>query len=769
MSQFHKKTSSNESNLFDIIKFKFLPYWPLLAMFVGFFIAGAMLYIKMAVPKYEASALLLLKDEKKGSDEARLIEDLNIFGSKKIVENELEVIQSRTLMKEVVKNLGLYAPVFMKGNIRVLSAYTTSPVSIQLKDPENVNAVDEVYFTYNNSNKKVTLGDKVIALNEWTETPYGTLKFTENKNLTLATENPLFFSLVPSKNIVKNLLGNLSVSAANKLSTVVNLQFSDEVPERAEDIIDELISVYNLAGINDKNALANNTMIFVEDRLTHVKTDIDSIEKQIQQFRSDKGAINLSEQSSVFLKNVGENDQKASLIDMQLSVLDQVQNFVNSGKSIGSVVPSTLGISDPVLSQLLTKLSTTELEYERLRNTTGANNPVLISLSNELNQLRPNIIESIRIQRINLKASRDQLNETNKKYSATLQTIPEKERNLIEISRQQSIINNVYNFLLQKKEETALSYASTIPDSRILDVAEASLKPTSPKKVIIFPIALLLSFVTTIAIIYLKDFSNSKILFRSDIESLTDHTIIGELSFFKGTSTPFSKNEFLTKQLYQMIAKLGLFNKENNIKKILVTSSIEGEGKSFVSLYLAKELAEAGKRVVLVDFDFIKTTISNTLAVDRSRGVADYLKGSCNASEIICPTEISNLFIVKAGQLRSNYASLFSSDLIHDLFSQLEQSFDFIIIDTALIDPITDDLIAKQFCDYALYLIRHGYTPKALFQFYNTANRTGEFKEVGIIFNGIKSRGFINGFGYGYGYEAPNKNISINKDSIKDI
>jgi len=775
MNQAKKKLSAQESNLLDLLVFKFLPYWPVLVFSLVVCFAAAMLYMRLALPTYAATATLLVKDEKKGSDDPRMIDALNVFGTKKIVENEIEVIQSRTLMKGVVKNLALYAPISMQSKIRTLSAYTTSPITIKVKDPDKIIETDKVYFTFDGKSETVKMGGQKYSLNIWVNTPYGELMFLRNIKLKTVTTNLLYVSFIPPKLIVNNLIGKLSVSAVNKLSSVVSLQFVDEVPERAEDIINCLISEYNRAGINDKNALADNTMQFVDERLKHVKSEIDSIEKQVQVYRSQQGAINLSEQSSVFLKNVGDNDQKAALIDMQLAVLNQVQRFVNSGKSIGNIVPSTLGITDPVLSQLLTRLSNTELEYEKLKNTTGQNNPVLISLSNELKQLRPNILENIRVQIINLKTSSEQISETNKKYSEVLQSIPEKERKLLEISRQQTIINNVYNFLLQKKEETALSYASTVPDSRVLDAAEASVKPNSPKKIIAFPAALIAAIAFSFAVIYIKDFASNKILFTSEIEQISDVSVLGEIGFFKNKSAENSKKEtvLIKEQLFKVIASIGLFNKNNSIKKIMFTSSIAGEGKSFVCINLAKVLTEAGKKVVIVDLDFSLKTVSNTFFTDKGNGVAEYLLGDCEVYDTISHTN-NNIFVVRAGELHSNFASLFSNGRIETLFSFLEQSFDVILIDTSSIDPITDDLILSQFSDKTLYIVRHAYTPKSIFKFKNAAISRSDLDKIGIVFNGIKSRGFLKGHGYGYGHDyiykqkGVKENVKTPKDSLQE-
>lgn len=769
MNQNRKNTTANETNLLSLIVFRILPYWPLLLFFMVLCFMCALAYMKLSVPTYEANAILLVKDEKKGSDDSRMIEALNVFSSKKIVENEIEVIHSRSIMKEVVKTLALYAPVSMESRVRTLLAYTTSPVTVLVKDPDRIVETEKIYFSYDSIGKRVILSNQAVPLDTWVTTKYGVIKFIPNGRLKKTTKNKLYFSLLSPKRVVNDLGKRLNVAAANKLSSVVNLQFIDEVPERAEDILNEVISEYNRAGINDKNALADNTMQFVEDRLTHVQSDIDSIERQIQLYRSGQGAVNLSEQGSVFLKNVGDNDQKVALIDMQLEVLNQVQKFVNSGQSVGSIVPSTLGINDPILLQLLNRLSTAELEYERLKNTTAENNPVLVSLSNELKQLRSTILESIRIQKINLKSSSDHLNQTNKKYSERLLSIPEKERKLLEISRQQTIINNVYDFLLQKKEETALSYASTVPDSRILDVAEASIKPISPKKTIAFAVALVASFLLTFAVIFIKDFANSKILFRSEIEQLTTFPIIGEIPYVTKRRSDGALKESITKQLFQIIASLGLFSKISTVKKILITSSISGEGKSFISVNLAKALAEAGKKVVLVDLDFKNTTVSDTLVMGKNSGVAEFLLKEKEAFDIINSTDFPNVFVVKAGELHSNFAALFSTDRIESLFSYLEQSFDFIIIDSSSIDPVTDDLIG-QFSDATLYIVRHALTPKSMFQFNSNNRRVQRLKNVGIIFNGVKTRGFLKGLGYGYGYDYAYKESSAesNKKSKEE-
>ncbi len=747
-----KDIEQREQSIVSMILFNFLPYWPILAISMGICLLGAFAYLKVSKPTYEASASLLIKDEKKGTDDSRMIETLNVFGTKKIVENEIEVMQSRALMKEVVRNLGLYAPINMEKEINSSDAYTYSPIKIEARDPDNLKETSKIYFRYDATKKNVSFDNQSYPMDTWVTTPYGELKFIKNPKQKHHTTNKLYFSLAPSKSVVNGLAMKLNVTAANKLSSVVTLQYRDEVPERAEDILNELISSYNRAGINDKNALAENTLHFIEERLSHVKFELDSVDKQIQLFRSQQGAVNLSEQGTLFLRNVGENDQHASVISMQMAVLNQVQKFVNSGQSKANIVPSNLGIEDPILSQLLTRLSNAELEYEKLKNTTAENSPILISLANEIKGIKPSILESIRIQKINLKARQDQLTETNQKYSKVLQSIPEKERRLLEISRQKTIISDVYDFLLQKKEETAISYASTVPDSRILDVAEASINPVSPKKIIVLGLALFMSVLVTIGYIFAKDFASAKILFRSDIEAMTSTDIVGEIPFSKKDRNSIPSNPY-SQQYYQIIASLGLFTQNKSNKKILLTSSIQGEGKSYLCANLGINLSKTQKKVVLIDLDFNKQSLSSSFKNSNKQGLTEFLKSECEAYDIINPTEHENLFIVNAGQRADNYTSLLSNKRIQELFSFLEQSFDFILIDTSPIDPVSDTLILDQLSDLTLYVVRHAYTPKSLFQLQHQKTKIHSSVKTSILFNGIKPRGFIKGLGFGYGYD----------------
>ncbi len=274
----------------------------------------------------------------------------------------------------------------------------------------------------------------------------------------------------------------MKIAPVSKMATVINLEYMDVLPARGEAIVNDLIRVYNEAAVKDKNRMAASTMSFVEERLRIVTRELSEVEKEVARFKTNEGIVDISEQSKMFLGSVQDNDAKLNEANMQLSVLESIEKYVN-GKTEGvNMVPATLGLSDPVLLELVNKLYETELEKEKLKKTTGANSPSLTALNRQAEMLKPGIRENIQSQRSNLEAGKARLLSANDRFMGMLRSVPGKERALLEVSRQQAIKNNIYTFLLQKREETALAYAAAISDSRIVDGAETAGVPVSPER-----------------------------------------------------------------------------------------------------------------------------------------------------------------------------------------------------------------------------------------------------------------------------------------------
>lgn len=748
--------TEKEGNILQDILSKYLPWWPLFAILVALALGSAWIYLRYATLIYETKASLLIKDEKKGLDDSNLMESLNLFGSKKIIENEIEVIKSRSIAKEVVKKLYLYAPIIQEGRIRNQSAYVGSPVWIQVKNPDSLVTASRIPFSYNNDAGRVTFNKHDYALLEWIESPYGTLRFLPNP---FYKENdfkkPFYFSLISVRSAASQLISKLQVSASSKQSTVINIKYRDDEPKRAENIINEVIAEYNRAAVNDKNQLASNTLAFVDERLKNVFGELDSVEHNLERFKTKNRLVDISQQGQLFLTNVGINDQKVGELNMQLAILKQVEKYVQNKERTGAIVPSTLGVTDPILSSLLEQLYGLEMQLDKMKKVTGESNPILISVVDQIDNIRPKILENVRNQVRSLEVGRNNVSAANNQYASMLQRLPSKERELLDISRQQSIKNSIYTFLLQKREETALSYFSTVADSRIIDVAETG-GVVSPKKNSIFLGALAVALVLGIAFVEIKDMLNRSVMFRSEIEKFTRVPILGEIAYDqsdKALVISEGKRSFIAEQFRQLRTSLGYLGVNSRKKKIMLTSSISGEGKSFITANLGVSLALMGKKVVILELDLRKPKLSDAFNVSRAKGISNYFIGDMEAEEIIKNTEIANLFIIPSGPIPPNPSELIMNGKMQGLLDYLESHFDYVIIDTAPVNPVTDAFILSPMCDATLFVIRHGYTPKIYLQKLDEQNRIRELKNMAIVFNGVKNRGYGNyGYGYGYGY-----------------
>jgi len=766
-----KITEQKADNLFMKMMGKYLTYWPLFLLFLLIAFGAAYAYLRYTNPKYEATASLIIKDEKKGNEDSKLMESINLISSKKIIENEIEVLQSRPILNNVVKKLHLYAPIYQEGKIKPLSAYLQAPVTIEAVHPDSLVETDtKINFNYDASDHTILLNNQLkVAMNEWIQTPYGTLKFTPN-NKYVATDDAkqFYFIILEPKNAAEIILNNLKVTATNKLSSIVNLKYRDDKPELAENILNELIASYNHAAIAEKNSLAKNTLSFIEDRLNIVGADLDTIEQKIQQYKAGNRAVDIGTQGQLFLQNVSLNDQKLSEVNMQISVINQLEKQVLENNNGAGILPSTLGVGDPTLSELMNSLNTAELERERLKKTVAENNPLLVSISDQINKIKPTLLDYIKNQRQSLQSSKANLYATNNSYNNILHTIPVKERQLLEISRDQNIKSGIYSFLLQKREESELAYAATISDSRVVNYAQSSNTPVSPNRMLVAAAAILAALGIPISVIGAKEALNPTILYRQEIETLTSIPIIGEVAFNKSGKplvVEAGKRSFIAEEFRKIRFSLLYLGIGPNTKKLLITSSISGEGKSFVAANLAISYSLTGKRVVLVDLDLHNSSLGKIFNPEPQPGVSDYLTGDKHEMAIInsIPT-IENLYFISSGSSKEDPSVLLENGRVQRLIAYLDSHFDMVIIDTAPVVLVTDAHVLSACCNATLYVVRHKYTPKMLLKRFDENNEINPLTNPAIIFNGVKTRGYIkNNYGHGYGYVYGDKYISAKK------
>lgn len=766
-----KKAEDKELGVLQDLLFRYLSYWPLFALLLVLSMVGAWFYVRYKIPVYSISASILIKDEEKGLGESKVLEALDLFGSRKIVDNEIKVLLSKSLAREVVRDLHLYAPVYVEGNLFDRSGYVAAPVYVKMYKPDSLlSGTDKIYIRYQAPGTYVLMDNKSYPVNKWVNTAYGQLMFVPNPRYhSNYPERAVYFKLVPVKTIANNIVKQLNAQASTRQSTVVDLSLKDQVPQRGQDILNHLMTVYNAAAVRDKNTLAANTLQFVEERLKYVSAELDSVESELRNYKEHNQITDISTQGQIFLQTVSANDRKLSETSVQLAVLKKVEDYVLKKHGSGNIVPSMLGIDDPVLSGLLEKLYAAELQYERLIKLTPENNPAVVSLKNEMDKIRPGILENIRNQRISLHASGKELEDINDNYNALLRRMPEKERELLGISRQQGVKQNIYTFLLQKREEAALSYASTVPDSRIVDEAEAGEKPVSPNKVVAYAIAILAALGAGMGFISLSKLFARSVYHKSDIEQFTGVPVLGEVmhSFStdpivigEGTRTVIAEQ---FRQLRTSLTYMGINHKN---KKVLVTSSIPGEGKTFMAANLGITLALTGKKVVMLELDLRKPQLSRIFGINRNCGMSQYLIGEKSPADVLQNTHLPNMFLIPSGPVPPNPSELMLNGDLPALMTYLEQRFDYILIDTAPVSPVTEAFILSPLCDATLFIVRRGYTPKTLLTKLEEYHKLQGFKNMAVIFNDVRKKE-MGTYGYRYADSYSYEYVEEEKSSRK--
>lgn len=773
-----KATKKNDEQHISQVIADYISYWPFFILSIIMCIGASYVFNKYRIPMFEANATIIIKDEKKGNDATKEMQSLDIINTKKISENEVEVLQSRTIMTNVVKKLQLYASLKQEGKIKIVSAYVSSPVRVEFENPDLLQSpekiAEKIYFQYNTVNNTVYIKNFNIKsnVNEWVKTPYGIMRFIPNPKFQSSGNNkPLFFEIYSVKDVTGSILGTLKVSG-NKLSSIINLNLKDAVPERAEDILNELIYFYNEGAVNEKNGLVKNTLLSLEERLRVVKADLDSIESKIQVYKTGSNSpIELNQQGNQYLQYMSQTDAQYGQARVQMEVLNQTERFVTTNENNSAVLPSAVGLSDPALTNLIGELSKKQLEKERLKKTVGEGNPMIKALDDEIDKLKPGILSNIQNQRKNLAVNLNNLSATAGKYSSMLSTIPQKEKQLLEISRDRNIKSAIYSFLLQKREESELSYASIISDSRVVNTAQASSNPSGPSKMVVYLAALLIGLALPILTIHGKEAFSDKVLSKKEIEKTTSIPVVGELTNNKSKKQLVlepGKRTFVAEEFRRLrISLLYLGIDAIHKKKLLVTSSIPGEGKSFIASNLAISLAMTGKKVVLVDLDLHDPSLGKIFDVENKLGVSDYLIKPMHLNDIICPTNIDNLSILPAGTLQDNPSEILLNGKIEQLIKSLENEFDLIVLDTAPTVFVTDAFLLTNLADATLYIVRHQHTPKLVIKKLDENVQINPLNNPAIIFNGVKAKGFAKtNYGYGYNY-VYGQNANSKKKKIK--
>lgn len=783
--------NEEEIDLRELI-FSYLSYWPWIITSVFLCFVGAWLYLYFTPPVYRVSGSIIIKDEKKEGNVGTAIglENLGLGGmitASQNMDNEMEVLCSKSLLKKVVNDLELYITYKNEDEFPAKELYKSSPVIVSLtpqeadKLSESV-LIDMKFSPVDGLEVKVNVGDSLYSRNfnqlpAVLPTDVGTFGFMINDSFQAGERKEVsHVSAVISQpmKVAKGYLNALTIKPTSKTTSVAIISLENTNSRRGRDFINKLLEMYNQNANNDKNEVAEKTRDFINTRIEIINKELGNTEEKLETFKRNAGLTNISSDAELALEGNAEYEKKRVANGTQINLIHDLVTYINDSSNEFEVLPGNIGLSDGGLSTQIDRYNELILERKRLLNTSTENNPAIINLTASIQAMKTNVRATMNGVLQGLLITKADLDREAKRFSRRISDAPGQERQYVSITRQQEIKAGLYLMLLQKREENAITLAATANNAKIIDEPIADDVPVSPRRLIIYLIALILGMGVPAAAIFLIRLFKFKIEDRTDVEKLTKIPIVGSIPLAdekqekQGSIVVFENQNNLMSEAFRNIRTKLQFMIHDGGKVIMVTSTISGEGKSFVASNLAISLSLMGKRVVIVGLDLRKPGLNKVFSIlPQKSGITQYLANPATTElvDLIQPSGInSDLYVLPGGTIPPNPTELLARDTLDKAIQVLKERFDYVILDTAPIGMVTDTLVIGRVADLSVYVCRSGYTRKGEYMLINELAESGKLPELCTIINGEdlskRKYGYYGygkyggkyGYGKGYGY-----------------
>ncbi|MFD2518558.1 GumC family protein [Salinimicrobium flavum] len=772
LEEFSEKEESNFDLKAEIYKYLTHWKWIVLGCLVGLILAW--LYNRYTIPNYPTEAsMMILSDAENGVVGALPSGGASLLAiGNNSLDNQIETLRSKRLVENVVDTLDLNISYFVEGNVIAVEAYKNTPITIKfLSSPEevhsnylNLNVIPESPSTYrlmdesrgysrvHNFGDPVNLGglDFIISL-------------TGDSSRSTNTVN---VRVVPLREAANDYIARMAITPKGKAQDILSLSITGEVPEKSQDFLNTLMFHFNADGVADKRQVAENTADFIQERLILISEELDSVEGGIADFKRENRIMDVGSSAGQYMSKSSMAEQQIFELETQLMILESVEDALTSSEPY-NLLPANMGIEEGSISGLISSYNTLVLERNAYLKTGTTKNPVVETLTDQLDSLRENLLDNISSTRRSINIQLRELNQLDRQAEGQFSTFPGLEKGIRSIERQQQIKEQLYLFLLQRREESAISFAATSPVAKVIDPAFTYNQPVDPKPWVVLAGGGVIGLLIPLLVIFSINFLDTKVHHKGDLQTLTKNIpFLGEIPRVAGEDSEViqvNDRSPLAESFRILRTNLAYLVQSRNREKaevIFVTSTIKGEGKTFISFNLARTLASTGKRVLLIGADVRNPKLHKFSDQPlETKGLSDYLYDHEIQSEnIINPSLQDNIPVdmIFSGAIPPNPAELLMNDRMKVLLKDLEKNYEFIIVDTAPTMIVTDTLLISPLADTTIYVTRAGYTEKKLLDFPKDLKQQGKLKGLAIVLNDVDyskfSYGAKYGYSYGYGY-----------------
>jgi capsular exopolysaccharide family len=751
-----------------IVKYLKKWYWFVISVFVCVVIAG--FHIISTVPTYKVQTSILIRQNNSNAfSPATLFENINVNLFYKVVDDEMEILRSRELMRNIITKLDLQSNFYEKGRFTYRDVYPNKPIEVTLPEMfiDTMKQNVEIIIKPSGMNYKVQVNYGKIkenyelsGLGKSLQTHIGTIDFDKGEKFNTKQPRAYKITFSPIENAITAYCKSMSVTVLSKKNNIINITTVAQNTEKAEDMLNEMVNIYNNNALMDKNAIALTSRDLIAERIGYFENELLDIENQIENYRKDNKLTDIYLEMQNSLDNSSEYDKRINDTETQLGIVNYVLETIN--KNHFEIIPdiefpassassskrreSSHSESVSLPLNLIREYNSNLIEHQRLLKFSSDDKTALQEVEQQLNMLRSAIMVSLDGLRKGLDISLKDLKNKNSEYMSKIVQLPSQDRKLNEIRRQQAVKQGLYTFLLQKYEENAIALESIFPSSKLLNAANVSPTPESPKKFIIAFVALMIGLLLPIIAIYVLDILNNKIVDIKQFARKAKLPVLAEVKQYKG-KTPLLISDKKSPDFLETFRALrtNILLSDNPSQTILVTSGIKGEGKTTVAANLALAFAMLEKKTVLIDFDLRQNSIAKYFDLRETRGVTHYLRNSHTLSDITVQSNIlPNLDIIPCGTIPENPTELLANKKLDELFSELKQKYEYIILDSSPISLFSDTYLLNSHIDSTVYVLRYNYSPTSAADLIAEIENNKKLKNISLVFNEIENDKFFN-------------------------